>query len=126
MACLRLYIAMNKPNLVNMSKAVDINKDNFEKEVLQSDKPVLVDFWAPWCQPCLMMGPILDELAGDLSDKVKIVKLNTEDAENQPLAAKYQIMSIPNMKLFKDGQVVKEFVGLKQKEALKQELEAEL
>ncbi|HKL24339.1 MAG TPA: thioredoxin [Candidatus Nanoarchaeia archaeon] len=110
-----------------MTDTIDVTgKDNFEKEVINSDKPVLVDFWAPWCQPCLMMAPTLQELAKDLGDKLKIVKLNTEVAENQELASKYQIMSIPNMKLFKDGKVVKEIVGLRPKESLKQELADEV
>ncbi|MDI3496427.1 MAG: thioredoxin 1 [Patescibacteria group bacterium] len=106
-----------------MSKALNIKKDNFEGEVLESDKPVLVDFWAPWCMPCQMMAPILDELAGELSDKVKIAKVNTEEDENRDLAVKYQIQSIPNMKLFKEGKIIGEFIGLRNKETLKSELE---
>ncbi len=106
-----------------MSKAIDIKKDNFEDEVLKSDKPVLVDFWATWCMPCRMMSPILDELAQDMADKLKIVKVNTEEEENQELASQYEIQSIPNMKLFKNGEVVAEFVGMKSKEGLKEELE---
>ncbi len=109
-----------------MSKAIDIKKDNFESEVLKSDKPVLVDFWATWCMPCRMMSPILDELAQDMVDKVKIVKVNTEEEENQELASQYEIQSIPNMKLFKNGEVVAEFVGMKSKEALKDEIEQAL
>ncbi len=109
-----------------MSKAIDIKKDNFESEVLKSDKPVLVDFWATWCMPCRMMSPILDELASDMADKLKIVKVNTEDEENQELASQYEIQSIPNMKLFKNGEVVAEFVGMKSKEALKDEIEQAL
>ena len=106
-----------------MSKAIDIVKNNFENEVLKSDLPVLVDFWAPWCMPCRMMAPILDELAGELEGKIKIAKVDTEDPENQELAIKYQIQSIPNMKLFKNGQVVDEFIGMRSKESLKQDLE---
>jgi len=109
-----------------MSKAIEITSQNFEKEVLQSDIPVLVDFWAPWCQPCLMMAPALDELSEELDGKLKIGKLNTEIPEHQYLAIQYQIQSIPNMKLFKNGAVVKEFIGLKPKEVFKTELEAEL
>ncbi len=107
-----------------MSKALDVMKSNFEIEVLKNEGPVLVDFWAPWCMPCRMMAPILDELATEMEGKIKIVKVNTEDGENQDLAIQYQIQSIPNLKLFKDGKVIGEFIGLKNKEALKEEIEA--
>ena len=106
-----------------MSKVLDVVKSNFEAEVLKSEGSVLVDFWAPWCMPCRMMAPILDELATEMGDKVKIVKVNTEDGENQDLAIQYQIQSIPNLKLFKDGKVIGEFIGLKNKETLKEEIE---
>jgi len=109
-----------------MSNAFELKKDNFAAEVLQSDVPVLVDFWAPWCTPCRMMAPILDELAGEMSGKVKIAKLNTEDGDNQDLAIEYQIQSIPNMKLFKGGKVIAEFIGLRDKETLRHELEAHI
>lgn len=107
-----------------MSQALDVTKNNFAAEVLQSDLPVLVDFWAPWCMPCKMMAPVLDELAAEMAGKVKIVKLNTEDNDNQDLAMEYQIQSIPNMKLFKAGKVAGEFIGLRNKETLKNEIEA--
>jgi thioredoxin 1 len=109
-----------------MSKALDLSKDTFESEVINSDIPVLVDFWAPWCMPCKMMAPVLDELAGEMDGKVKIAKLNTEEPDNQEYAVKYQIQSIPNMKLFKGGEVIADFIGLRQKEALKEEIEKEL
>ncbi len=105
-----------------MSKALDVTKDNFAKEVLESTLPVLVDFWAPWCMPCKMMSPILDELASSMEGKIKVVKVNTEDAQNQDLAAQYQIQSIPNMKLFKGGQIIGEFIGMRSKEVLEQEI----
>ena len=105
-----------------MSKALDVNKNDFSKEVLESDVPVLVDFWAPWCMPCKMMSPILDELASSMEGKIKVVKVNTEDAQNQDLAAQYQIQSIPNMKLFKGGQIIGEFIGMRSKEVLEQEI----
>lgn len=105
-----------------MSKALEVNKDTFAAEVLNSDLPVLVDFWATWCTPCQMMAPILDELTEELAGKVKIVKVNTEDGANQDLAMEYQIQSIPNMKVFKGGKVIGEFIGLRGKEALKEEL----
>lgn len=107
-----------------MSKAMELTKDNFSAEVLNSDLPVLVDFWAPWCGPCQMMAPILDELSEELAGKVKITKVNTEDGSNQELAMQYQIQSIPNMKLFKGGQVIGEFIGLRNKETLRGEIEA--
>lgn len=107
-----------------MSKAMELTKDTFSAEVLSSDLPVLVDFWAPWCGPCQMMAPILDELSEELAGKVKITKVNTEDGANQELAMQYQIQSIPNMKLFKGGQVIGEFIGLRNKETLRGEIEA--
>ena len=106
-----------------MAKPIDIDSQNFEKEVLQSDIPVLVDFWAPWCRPCLMMVPILEELAEELDGKLKICRLNTETPQNQLLAFQYQIQSIPNMKLFKNGKVVQEFIGARPKGYFKAELE---
>jgi thioredoxin 1 len=109
-----------------MSKVIEVTNDNFEEEVLKSEIPVLVDFWAPWCQPCLMMAPTLDDLSEELEGKIKICKLNTEIPENQELAVKYQIQSIPNMKLFKEGEVAKNFIGLRPKEAFKSELMEEL
>ena len=109
-----------------MSNALELKKDNFSAEVLQSDQPVLVDFWAPWCTPCRMMAPILDDLASEMAGKLKIGKLNTEDGDNQDLAIQYQIQSIPNMKLFKGGAVIAEFIGLRDKESLKNDIEAHL
>lgn len=102
--------------------AINLTKDSFDSEVLKSEIPVLVDFWAPWCVPCQMMAPILDDLAGELEGKIKITKLDTENPQHNELAVKYQIMSIPNMKLFKGGQVVDEFIGLRPKESLLEDL----
>jgi thioredoxin 1 len=107
-----------------MSNVLELKKADFPGQVLQSDQPVLVDFWAPWCMPCRMMAPTLDELSVDLAGKLKIAKVNTEDGDNQDLAAEYQIQSIPNMKLFKGGKVVAEFIGLRNKETLQGELAA--
>ena len=109
-----------------MSKTIEVTNANFEQEVIKSNLPVLVDFWAPWCQPCLMMAPALEELSEELDGKLKICKLNTEIPENQQLAIQYQIQSIPNMKLFKNGQIAKEFIGLRAKDVFKSELESEL
>ena len=93
---------------------------NFDQEVLKSDKPALVDFWAPWCGPCQMMGPIIEELAKEMGDKVKVGKINVD--ENPDTAAKFGVMSIPTIKIFKDGKIVKEFVGVQNKDSLKEEL----
>jgi len=100
--------------------AMQFTKDNFEAEVLKSDKITLVDFWAPWCGPCQLMGPVIDELAEEAKD-FKIGKVNVD--ENQETAVAYGVMSIPTIKIFKDGKVVKEFVGVQAKEKLKGELE---
>lgn len=107
-----------------MSKVLELTKANFSAEVLNNDLPVLVDFWAPWCMPCKMMAPVLDELSEEMASKLKVTKVNTEEAANQELAMEYQIQSIPNLKLFKGGQVVAEFIGLRNKETLKNDIEA--
>jgi len=94
---------------------------NFEAEVLKSDKPVLVDFWAAWCGPCQMMGSIIDELAEEVKGKYKVGKLNVD--ESRETAMKYSVMSIPTLIIFKDGKDVKQFVGVQAKDNLKEELE---
>jgi len=106
-----------------MSKVVELSTQNFEQEVLKSETPVLVDFFAPWCGPCQMMLPVLDNLSIEMEGKLKIAKVNTDVPENQTLAMQYQIQSIPNMKLFKNGEVIKDFIGFRSMEALKSEIE---
>ncbi len=97
--------------------ATDTNGDSFQSDVLDvKDMVVLVDFWAPWCGPCKMQGPIIDELADEMEGKAKFVKINVD--ENNELASKYGIMSIPALKVFKNGEVVEEMVGVHDKEQL--------
>ncbi|OHD10465.1 MAG: thioredoxin [Spirochaetes bacterium GWD1_27_9] len=97
-----------------MSNEIIIDDSNFETEVLKSDKPVLVDFWAAWCAPCRMLGPIVEDVANEYSGKVKIGKCNVDD--NQETASKYGIMSIPTILIFKDGKVVNQSIGVISKE----------
>lgn len=106
-----------------MSQPINVKgKTSFETEVLKSEIPVLVDFWAPWCGPCQMMAPVLEEIAKENEGKLKIVKVDTEEPENQVLAIEYMIQAIPNMKMFSGGKVIKDFVGFRPKEMLSQEL----
>ncbi len=106
---------MKERNGGNLKMAIsEVNDKNFAQET--ADGLVLVDFWAPWCGPCKMIAPVLEELDGDLGDTVKIVKLNVDD--NQETAGKYGVMSIPTLLLIKDGNVVDQVVGFQPKEAL--------
>lgn len=95
---------------------MEITSENFRKEVLNSEVPVLVDFWASWCKPCKMMSPIVEEIAGEMEGKIKVFKLNVDEERN--LAIKYNIMSIPAFLLFKDGKVEKQTIGMQSKEDL--------
>lgn len=96
-----------------------ITSENFEKEVLNSEKPVVVDFYADWCGPCKMMGPIIDELANE-NNNIKVGKVNVDD--NQNLAVKYDIMSIPTIIIFKNGDISKRFIGVTSKEEILNEI----
>ncbi len=98
----------------------EVNEDNFQQEVLESELPVLVDFWAEWCQPCKMIAPIVDEIAEQYNGSIRVGKLNAD--ENQALLMKYGVRGIPTLILFEGGQAVKSIVGYKPKEALLTEL----
>ena len=107
-----------------MSKPITIDDNNFDQTVLQSKTPVLVDFWAPWCRPCLMAAPVLEELAEEYTGRITIAKLDVD--QNAKTAVKYGIMAIPNLIIFKNGQPASQIVGYKPKAALKRELDAAL
>jgi thioredoxin 1 len=106
-----------------MAEVIHVTDTNFQAEVIESPNPVLVDFWAPWCGPCRMVAPVLEEIADERPD-VRVVKLNVD--ENQETAAQYEVLSIPTLILFRNGQVAKKVIGAYPKKRLEAELEPAL
>jgi thioredoxin 1 len=106
--------------------AQEVTDQNFKQEVLEGDKVVLVDFWAPWCGPCKMQGPIVEELSNDFANeaKVKVMKMNVD--ENPEVSQQYSILSIPTLKIFKGGEIVADMVGLQSKESLASQIKKQL
>jgi thioredoxin 1 len=123
--CLRRDFAYSDLELLwvmEKSATIDLNEANFEREVNQSDKPVVVDFWAEWCGPCKMIAPLLDEIAKEKSDSVKIAKVNVD--QNQSLSTKYNIRAIPSLLFFKNGQLRDQITGMTSKKDLLGRIEA--
>ena len=104
-----------------MAAIPEVTDNNFQAEVLESETPVLVDFWAPWCGPCRLVTPVLEQIADERGEELKIVKLNVD--ENQQVAGNFQVMQIPTLILFKGGEVAKKVIGAQPKRKLEAELE---
>ena len=96
---------------------LSLNANNFDEEVMHSDKPVLIDFWASWCGPCKMMSPVIDEIAEEMGDSIKVCKINIDEEQN--LAVKYNVMSFPTFIVLKDGKEVDRSVGVQSKDEIK-------
>lgn len=101
---------------------LEITQQNFEKEVLKSDKPVLIDFWAPWCMPCKIIAPTVEKLAEELKEKVKVSKSNVD--ESPDIATELSVMNIPTLVLFKDGKEVSRMIGVNSKEAIEAKIKS--
>ncbi len=109
-----------------MSHTINISASEFEAKVLKSATPVLVDFWAEWCGPCKLMEPVLDTISHNLAGTLTIAKIEVDDPDNRKLAAQYEVRGIPNMKLFKSGKVVAEFIGLMDQAELEKSIQTYL
>ncbi|MDQ5931371.1 MAG: thioredoxin 1 [Patescibacteria group bacterium] len=109
-----------------MSNVITLTNSDFEEKVINSKLPVLVDFWAPWCGPCRMMAPVLDQLSITFADKIIIAKLDVENVSHQEIANKYNISSIPNLKLFKNGKITHDYVGYRDLNNMTAELNSAL
>ena len=109
---------------MSAGKVTPVSDDEFETAVVQNEKPVIVDFWAEWCQPCKMLAPTVEEIAGEFEDQVQVNKLNVDD--NPQTATKYGIRGIPTLLFFKGGQVVHQLVGVKSKAEIKKVVEENL
>lgn len=109
---------------MSTTTTVNLTDSNFESEVLKSDVPVLVDFWAEWCGPCKKIGPVVDELAEEYEGKLKVGKVNVDD--NSEVSMKYQIRSIPALMIFKNGEVVDQIIGAVPKSVLKKQVDAQM
>lgn len=121
--CITIFkLKLNKPD--EMSKPIELNDNNFSDEVESNEQPVLVDFWAEWCGPCRMVGPVVEELAGEYEGKAKVGKVNVD--HNPQVSVKYGIRSIPALLIFKNGEVVDQIIGAVPKTHIKKQLDAQL